>query len=54
MFESMKRKLYDAPVAEAVDLFPYEEICNNTSISGGWATAGKSVSDDEVVEGGSF
>lgn len=52
MSGSMKRKLYDAPVAEAVDLFPYEEICNN--ISGGWTTAGKSVSDEEVVEGGSF
>ena len=50
MFESMKRKLYDAPVAEAVDLFPYEEICGN--ISGG--TAGKPVWDSEVVEGGSF
>lgn len=52
MFESMKRKLYDAPVAEAVDLFPYEEICVN--MSGGETTAGNSVLDSEVVEGGSF
>ena len=49
MFESMKRKLYDAPVAEAVDLFPYEEICGN--ISGG--AAGNSVSDNDVEDGGS-
>lgn len=39
-------------MAEAVDLFPYEEICGN--ISGGLTTAGKSVSDDEVENGGSF
>lgn len=52
MFESMKRKLYDAPVAEAVDLFPYEEICRN--ISGGLTTAGYSVSDNDVEDGGSF
>ena len=51
MFESMKRKLYDAPVAEAVDLFPYEEICFNMS---GETTAGNPVLDSEVVEGGSF
>lgn len=52
MFESMKRKLYDAPVAEAVDLFPYEEICIN--LSGVSSTAGYSVSDNDVEEGGSF
>ena len=52
MSGSMKRKLYDAPVAEAVELFPYEEICGN--VSGGWTTAGNSVSDDEVEDGGSF
>jgi hypothetical protein len=49
----MKRKLYDAPVAEAVDLFPYEEICNNLS-GGVSSTAGDSVSDNDVEDGGSF
>ena len=54
----MNRKTaYVSPEAEVFGILPVGDVCTSgdpASFSGSQGTAGDSVSDDDVVDGGSF